>query len=71
MTPARIINKTINPIVPLRLSWRISHIKKTINGNTKIAQNINEGAPILLNYYLLIIYDFIKFLIIIPFLKNY
>jgi hypothetical protein len=29
--------------MPLRLSWRISHIKNAISGSTKTAQNISEG----------------------------
>jgi hypothetical protein len=32
----------------LRLSWRITQIKSATNGNTKTAQNINEGMFIVL-----------------------
>jgi hypothetical protein len=38
--------KTIRPVLPLRLSCRISHIKNATNGSTKTAQNISDGNDI-------------------------
>ena len=32
--------KTYKPILPLRLSWRKTHTKNAISGNTNIAQKI-------------------------------
>lgn len=40
--------KIVNPIEPLRLSCRITQIKKATKGITKIAQNIKEAPLILL-----------------------
>lgn len=41
---------TIRPNLPLRLSWRITHTKKAISGNTKIAQKISDAAVMLAPY---------------------
>ena len=53
MHPIKIIASTINPLAPLRLSWRISQTKNAIKGSTNMAQNISEGSMVvreLLNY---------------------
>ncbi len=40
--------------MPLRLSWRISHIKKATSGSTKTAQNIKEGMFIIISSWLIV-----------------
>lgn len=40
------IAKTIRPVAPLRLSWRIIQIKNATKGSTKTAQKINDGMLI-------------------------
>ena len=41
-----IIASTIRPVLPLRLSWRMSQTRKATNGATNTAQNINDANPI-------------------------
>jgi hypothetical protein len=45
VTPPNITNRTIKPIMALRLlSWQISHIMKASKGNTNTKKKIKEGV---------------------------
>jgi hypothetical protein len=48
MAPITITASTISPVMPFFLSWRIIHTRNATSGNTKIAQNINDGILMLI-----------------------
>lgn len=49
MHTTTVIINTTKPVLPFRLSWRITQIKKATNGATNMIQKIKEGIDILLS----------------------